>query len=101
MKKRSEQEWQDLFEQQVACGSSAAQFCKINKLCPKYFSLRKKQLMQRETPSAFVPITVNGSRSSDQATTGPAFVLRHGSSALYFDTVPTPDWLAHLVRALA
>jgi len=44
MIKRSEQEWQDLFKQQVASGLSAAQFCNIHKLCPKYFSLRKKQL---------------------------------------------------------
>lgn len=99
MKKRSEQEWRDLFVQQATSELSANQFCKLNDLCPKHFSLRKKQLTQCEAPSAFVPITVNRSRVPDQ--TPPALVLRHSGSALYFDATPTPDWLAQLMRALA
>ncbi len=44
MKKRNEQEWRDLFAQQATSGLSAQQFCKTNDLCPKHFSMRKKQL---------------------------------------------------------
>jgi len=33
MKKRSEQEWRDLFAQHTASGLSAQQFCKLNDLC--------------------------------------------------------------------
>ncbi|MEM9004588.1 MAG: hypothetical protein AAGE59_13830 [Cyanobacteria bacterium P01_F01_bin.86] len=51
MAKLSEQEWRVLFQQHADSGLSANAFCKQHKLCPKYFSLRKKQLQQAESPS--------------------------------------------------
>ncbi len=44
MIKRSEAQWQELFQQHKASGLSAAEFCRQQLLCPKHFSLRKKQL---------------------------------------------------------
>jgi len=44
MIKRSEAQWFELFEKHERSGLSAAQFCRDENLCPKYFSLRKKQL---------------------------------------------------------
>lgn len=42
---RTEEEWRNLFETHDGSGLSAAEFCQQNKLCPKYFSLRRKQLL--------------------------------------------------------
>lgn len=44
MIKRSEAQWRELFRQHKQSGLSAAAFCREHSLCPKYFSLRKKQL---------------------------------------------------------
>ncbi len=102
MKKRNEQEWRDLFAQHAVSGLSAQQFCKTNDLCPKHFSMRKKQLGLGQ--SAFMPI-VQAKHSTPASlppkNTVPTLVLRQGSCALYFETMPAPDWLAQFVRALA
>ncbi len=44
MKKRSEEQWRELFAQHDTSGVSAAEFCKRHNLFPKYFSLHRKQL---------------------------------------------------------
>lgn len=41
---RSGEEWRALFEAQARSGMTAAAFCRERGLCPKYFSLRRKQL---------------------------------------------------------
>lgn len=47
MNKRSPEQWCELFAAQEASGLSQARFCKEHKLCPKYFSLRRRQLTDR------------------------------------------------------
>jgi hypothetical protein len=49
MKKRTREQWQELLVQQEASGLSAAAFCQQHDLCPKYFSLRRKQLMKNDS----------------------------------------------------
>ena len=44
MVNRSDSEWRRLVAEQVASGLSAAAFCRKQGLCPKHFSLRRKQL---------------------------------------------------------
>ena len=44
MIKRSRGEWQALFAKHDASGLSSTEFCREHSLCPKYFSLRKRQL---------------------------------------------------------
>lgn len=44
MKRHTKEQWQELFAQHDTSGVSAAEFCQQNDLCPKYFSLRRKQL---------------------------------------------------------
>jgi len=60
MKRRTTEQWQALFAEHERSGQSAAAFCRERGLCPKYFSLRRKQLSPgpgREGVSAFVPVT--------------------------------------------
>lgn len=41
---RSIEQWQALFKQHDESGLKASEFCRANKLCPRYFSKRKRDL---------------------------------------------------------
>ena len=61
MIKRSTKQWHTLFAEQAKSGLSAASFCRERHLCPKYFSLRRKQLLGEKPssgkqPAAFVQV---------------------------------------------
>ena len=64
MQRRSHEEWHALFQTQQASGQNMAEFCQAHGVCPKYFSLRRRQLMgdavssMTTTVSPFVPVTV-------------------------------------------
>lgn len=102
MKRRSKEDWQELILHQVESGLSAQQFCRDNDVCPKYFSIRKKQLGLRQ--SAFVPILQSKCANPEIPATilkSSSLVLRHGECCLHFDAMPDSTWLAQLVRELA
>jgi len=48
MNKRTPDQWQALFTAHQTSGLSQAQFCKREGLCPKYFSLRRRQLNETQ-----------------------------------------------------
>ena len=55
--RRSKEEWRRLFAEHESSGLTAAAFCREHSLCPKYFSLRKRQLGDGEgVPSRFVAV---------------------------------------------
>jgi hypothetical protein len=102
MKRRSKEEWQELILRQTESGLSAQQFCRDNNVCPKYFSIRKKQLGLRQ--SAFVPVFHSKRTHPEIAaiTFKPAsLVLHHRECCLHFEVMPDSMWLAQLVRELA
>lgn len=95
--KRTKEQWQTLIEAQTHSGQSAAQFCQQHGLDDKYFSLRKKQLHQALSESAFVP----AARIPDTTPIGKsAFTLSFGRCTLHFNEAPPAAWLATLVQAL-
>ena len=55
MKKRTKAQWLELIQQQQASGQTQAQFCREHGVCPRYFSLRKKQLSRKS------PVNPSGS----------------------------------------
>lgn len=101
MKKRSAQEWRELFAQQEASGISAAEFCKQNDLCPKHFSVRRKQLNWKagETNPRFVRAQINTDAHIRGEMVTP-LVIRCHANQLVFGALPPPQWLAQLLRAL-
>lgn len=103
MKRRSKEEWQKLILRQTESGLSAQQFCRNNDVCPKYFSIRKKQLGLRQT--AFIPV-LPSKRTTNTEIPVPllkstALLLRHGKCCLHFEAAPDSTWLAQLLRELA
>ena len=102
MIRRTQKEWQALFAEQAASGLSAHQFCAPRGLCPKYFSLRKKQLQGVSSPAlapAFIRVQKSTVVSAAPSEVAHA-VLRHGRSELELRAV-SPRWLADLLVALA
>ena len=102
MKRRRKEEWQELILRQAESGLSAQQFCRNHDVCPKYFSIRKKQLGLRQ--SAFMPV-LHAKRANPE-TAAPALksalrILRHGECCLHFEAMPDATWLAQLIRELS
>lgn len=93
--KRSQLEWQQLFEMQAESGLSQAQFCRENRLCPKHFGLRRKQLGFTAQPvSRFVKVTTP---KQNKVTT--SVKLRYQDLELVFDKVE-PVQLIAIVKGL-
>lgn len=105
MIRRSHEEWEALFAKQASSGLSAAQFCTQQNLCPRYFSLRKKQL-QWTAPKTFPVVQPRFVRVQKIRTPTLAsmekthVILRHSRSEIEMHSV-SPDWLAQLLMALA
>lgn len=101
MIKRSPAQWQALFSQQHRSGLSAAAFCRQHKLCPKYFSLRKKQLHWQpadhdnnaKPPATWLPV-----RSSGPSTA--SIQIRWQSVQLSLPANVPSRWLAELIKGL-
>lgn len=105
MKKRSQEEWRELFARQETSGLSAAEFCKKNDLCPKHFSVRRKQLEWKagEIETGFVRAQVKNDMKemdvSGRAVT--SLIIHCHAGQLVFGALPQPHWLAQLLKALA
>ena len=102
MKRRSKEDWQELILRQAESGLSAQQFCRDNDVCPKYFSIRKKQLGLRQ--SAFVPVLPSKHSVPEPPIAilkSTSLILRHGECCLHFEAMPDATWLAQLIRELS
>lgn len=97
MHKRTREEWQVLFAEQGSSGVSVRQFCLQRDLCPKYFSLRRRQLPSVARP-AFV--RVQKAPVAAEPAVSCRVVLRHGRSELELHAI-SPEWLSRLLVALA
>ena len=105
MNKRSTTEWLDLFEQYSNSGLSAAAFCREHGLCPKYFSLRRKQLhgessstvqiKNKTQPDAlpFIPVSVRPEAMS-------VIVVRLGELMVSLPGTVDAVWLSDFVTVL-
>jgi hypothetical protein len=97
MQTRTLEEWRTLFAEQAASGLSARQFCAQRSLCPKYFSLRRRQLSDM-APAAFVRVQKVVPVAVPETIT--TVVLHHGRSEMELRAI-SPEWLSRLLVALA
>jgi hypothetical protein len=101
MKRRSHAQWHALFQEQQASGQNMAVFCQAHGVCPKYFSLRRRQLLGDAVPSKttaispFVPVAVPRPVEAIplEVRLGDTLQLRVPPSV-------SPQWLAALLHAL-
>ena len=57
MQRRSHAQWHALFQAQQTSGQNMAVFCQAHGVCPKYFSLRRRQLMGDAGPNQATAIS--------------------------------------------
>ena len=101
MKRRSQQDWLALFEQHATSGLSAAAFCREQRLCPRYFSKRKRELCFSSPPapdSAFVKVA---RMSTLPAMDSGLLELRYQSVRLAMPLSVDVQWLARLLQVLS
>lgn len=101
MTRRTQAQWRELFQAQAASGLGAAAFCRTHGVCPKYFSLRRRQLSKggeaddAARVSAFVPVAVQ--RSTDALTVE----VRLGATlSLGVPVAVAPRWLVEVLHGL-
>ncbi len=102
MTRRSPTQWRELFREQEASGLNAAAFCRTRGMCPKYFSLRRRQLSGGALPqdttadaSAFVPVTVR------RLAEAPSLEVRLGTTlSLRVPVAVSPRWLIEVLHGL-
>jgi hypothetical protein len=91
MTRRTRAEWLALFEAYAQSGLTAEAFCKEHQINPKYFSLRKQQLLKADSP--FVEAVVQSPANGE-------IILRHGKTTLSLSRDVSPVWVAQLIHAL-
>ena len=96
MKRRAQQEWRELFEQQSQSGLSIPEFCQQQDIGLSYFYKRKSELgTSVSTASTFIKVqTPNVIRHS-------TFTLHYGPITISLPCDIAPLKLAELVKALA
>jgi transposase-like protein len=95
MKKRTKEQWLELIQQQQASGQTQAQYCREHDVCPRYFSLRKKQLTESSGRTPFVKAKRSAPTPSNRFLT-----LRTGMAELVIHQALSPQEIALLVKAL-
>lgn len=93
MKRRSQDQWQQLITEQAESGLSATQFCKERGINDNYFSTVKHKL-KRQAESAG-PFQMIGTLPQSQA-----LVLQVSDVTLRLPHGVDPHWLAALVHEL-
>lgn len=100
MIKRTPDEWHALFAAHDESGLSAAAFCREHRLCPKYFSLRRRQLSEGHTSpttskGAFAPV------SMATPANGVMIEIHLASDVqLHVPLAVSPQWLGALLQQL-
>ena len=92
MKRRSTSDWEQLINEQLQSGLSAAAFCRERNISPKYFSLRKSRLKMQN--SGFVKATI-----SKRSTAG--ITLQARGVIMNLPSETSPQWAAQFVRELS
>lgn len=100
MKKRTTQEWHTLFAAHDESGASAAAFCREHDLCPKYFSLRRRQLGEGSgsastAKTAFIPVSMTTSANGVMIE-----IKLDGGLQLHVPLAVSPQWLGALLQQL-
>ncbi|WP_290581022.1 IS66 family insertion sequence element accessory protein TnpA [Ketobacter sp.] len=96
MKKRTQEQWLELIQQQQASGQTQAQFCREHSVCPRYFSLRKKQLTGPEKSSPFIQAKRTLPSANSRYLT-----VRTATAEVVIHQALSPQEIASLVNALS
>ena len=100
MKKRTQEEWRNLFKQQAASDLSVTEFCKEHDLAQSYFYKRKSDLAVKNDKCAssnFIKLKPQ----TKNITPVSLIKLQYQQARLMLPTSVSPSWLAEFIKALA
>ncbi|MET1256575.1 IS66 family insertion sequence element accessory protein TnpA [Aliikangiella maris] len=100
MKRRTKQEWLNLFKQHQESGLSAAEFCRKHQLNAKYFSKRQFDLNWKQSSKTVNQSFVEVKRPEPKVSSS-SIQLTVGPIQLNLPTTTDSHWLAGLLKALA
>ena len=97
MTKRTTKDWKALVEAQAASGQTATAFCREHGINAKYFSTRRRALIEAplQGKSKFSPVTLPAMQGGSELRVECA-----GGVVLRLPSSVEPLWLAKLLRAL-
>jgi len=99
MKRREDESWLALIQQQIDSKLSISAFCTELGLCRSQFHKKKRLLLDlshRKPDTAFVKV-----ERPIQSTLSPTIQITHQQCRIELPLSITPDWLANLVKALS
>jgi len=89
MIKRTEAQWRALFSRFDKSKQTAAAFCRENKLCARYFSLRRKQLGEMKTKrtrkTRFSKVKISGAPKNSFSNAECRIILPNGVTVIVPD----------------
>ena len=101
MIRRTQSEWHSLIQQQSESGLIATEFCRLNKICPKYFSKQKNNLKNlTATPKSAKPFVKIQRPVRTTPATSENIQLKYHQVMMRLPTNTEPDWLASLLKSL-
>jgi len=99
MKKRNESEWRALFAAHEESSLTAAVFCREHGLCPKYFSLRKRQLGWHPGKGKSPFVVVQKRQTERQTVTDADIRLRYQGMEILIPAT-SPQLAVEVIRGL-
>jgi hypothetical protein len=102
---RSIEQWQALFKQHDESGLKASEFCRANKLCPRYFSKRKRDLAchPKDNPAVVKKPKLVKIKKEKQInrTLLVHITLQMKDISIDIPVSQSSQWVANLVKALS
>lgn len=102
---RNIEQWQALFKQHDESGLKASEFCRANKLCPRYFSKRKRDLGWKITDVPAAPKTPRLVKVKKEKSDNPShdghITLQVQGVSIDIPVSQSSTWVANLVKALS
>jgi len=102
MIRRSKEEWQALIQAQKTSGLNQMQFCEEHELNPKYFSLRKKQLLSASElhASSAEFIRLDRAPGNETLSGAPVIIRLQGVELELPSTTANASFLAEVIQCL-
>ena len=101
MTKRSVEQWQALFKQHDESGLKSSEFCRVNNVCSKYFSKRRKDLnWQSIQKSKSKLIKLLRPNPADGELTS-SITIKTKDIAIIIPSTHSSQWIAELVKAIS
>jgi hypothetical protein len=102
MARYTRDQWLAFFSEHKASDLTAAEFCRQRNLNAKYFSCRKKQLLENDSQQTSATRSTSAFATARVASTVATQIkIQHHSVEVFLPSSLSPQWVASFVKALS